>query len=268
MKKYLVFLLCVCTLCALSVTAFASQEDYERYEEEYSIPKPLPDEYESEDIYLAAFNAWASGFRNFVTQKLQEEAALASDKSTLAKPSESAGTINGNTDESFEDGTSSKYPVGSYVDVSGAVFSPDGTRLSPDAAPALAEDTALLQTVDSEVVEVTVELLYDLLSDVASDTEKLASDDSVAYVVDLRSAGPPVTVLTGLKSLVTSIFGEYTPVTTNTVVTQTIGNDTYEYLVETVAPGAAGVDYEWLAGVFLFGILLFCFMKLLGGVLK
>ena len=41
-----------------------------------------------------------------------------------------------------------------------------------------------------------------------------------------------------------------------------------QYLVETVASGAAGVDYEWLAGVFLFGILLFCLMKLLGGVLK
>ena len=84
----------------------------------------------------------------------------------------------------------------------------------------------------------------------------------------LRPASPPVEVLTGLKSLVTSIFGEYTPVTTTSIVSQTVGNDTHQYLVETVAPGAAGVDYEWLSGVFLFGILLFCFMKLLGGVLK
>ena len=47
-----------------------------------------------------------------------------------------------------------------------------------------------------------------------------------------------------------------------------MGENVNQYLVETVAPGAAGVDYEWLAGVFLFGILLFCLMKLLGGVLK
>ena len=66
----------------------------------------------------------------------------------------------------------------------------------------------------------------------------------------------------------TSIFGEYTPVTTTSVVSQTVGNDTHQYLVETVAPGAAGVDYEWIAGVLLFAIMLFCLMKLVGGVLK
>ena len=88
------------------------------------------------------------------------------------------------------------------------------------------------------------------------------------YLEDLRPSDAPVEVLDGLKSLVTSIFGEYTPVTTTSIVTETVGNDTCQYLVETVASGAAGVDYEWLAGVFLFGILLFCLMKLLGGVLK
>ncbi len=52
------------------------------------------------------------------------------------------------------------------------------------------------------------------------------------------------------------------------VVSQTVGNDTQQYLIETVAPGASGVDYEWVAGVLLFAIMLFCLMKLLGGVLK
>ena len=75
-------------------------------------------------------------------------------------------------------------------------------------------------------------------------------------------------LLDGLKALISSIFGEYTPITTTSVITETVGNDTRQYLVETVAPGAAGVDYEWLAGVFLFGILLYCLMRLLGGVLK
>ncbi len=78
----------------------------------------------------------------------------------------------------------------------------------------------------------------------------------------------PAEVLTGLKALVTSIFGEYTPVTTTSVISETVGNDTNQYLVETVAPGAAGVDYEWISGVLLFAIMLYCFMKLLGGVLK
>ena len=90
----------------------------------------------------------------------------------------------------------------------------------------------------------------------------------VWYVEDLRPSEAPVEVLDGLKALVTSVFGEYTPITTTSVITETVGSETHQYLVETVAPGAAGVDYEWLAGVFLFGILLFCLMKLLGGVIS
>ena len=89
----------------------------------------------------------------------------------------------------------------------------------------------------------------------------------VYSIAGLRLASDP-SVLSGLKALISSIFGEYTPITTTAVITETVGENVNQYLVETVAPGAAGVDYEWLAGVFLFGILLFCLMKLLGGVLK
>ena len=96
----------------------------------------------------------------------------------------------------------------------------------------------------------------------------IAEDKPVWYVEDLRPEESQAEVLDGLKALISSIFGEYTPITTTSVITETVGNDTRQSLVETVAPGAAGVDYEWLAGVFLFGILLFCLMKLLGGVLK
>lgn len=71
-----------------------------------------------------------------------------------------------------------------------------------------------------------------------------------------------------MKALVVSIFGEYEPVMTTAAVTETVGEETTTTLVDTVASGAAGVDYEWLAGVFLFGILLFCLMRLLGGILK
>ena len=96
----------------------------------------------------------------------------------------------------------------------------------------------------------------------------MAVTPGTAYVTDLRPKDASPAVLDGLKALVTSIFGEYTPVTTTSVITQTVGDDTYQYLVETVAPGSAGVDYEWLAGVALFAILLYCLMRLLGGILK
>ena len=108
----------------------------------------------------------------------------------------------------------------------------------------------------------------DTLAVIAGLVSDIATDPPVSTIEDLRPANPPVEVLTGLKALVTSIFGEYTPITTTSVVSQTVGNDTHQYLVETVAPGAAGVDYEWVASVLLFAIMLFCLMKLLGGVLK
>lgn len=71
-----------------------------------------------------------------------------------------------------------------------------------------------------------------------------------------------------LKSLIVSIFGEYTPVNTTMAITETVDNTVTTTLVDAVASGAAGVDYEWLAGVFLFGIMLFCLFKLLGGILS
>ena len=115
-------------------------------------------------------------------------------------------------------------------------------------------------------VEASAEV--DTLAVIAGLVEDIAQEQPVWYVEDLRPTDPAVTVPDGLKALVSSLFGDYTPVTTTSVVTQTVGLDTYQYLVETVAPGAAGVDYEWLSGVLLFALLLFCFMKLLGGVLK
>ena len=71
-----------------------------------------------------------------------------------------------------------------------------------------------------------------------------------------------------LKNLVVSIFGEYTPVNTTALLTETVDNVTTTTLIDVVAAGAAGVDWEWCAGVFLFGIMLFCLFKLLGGILS
>ncbi len=75
-------------------------------------------------------------------------------------------------------------------------------------------------------------------------------------------------VLTGLKALVVSLFGEYTPVTTKTPITQEVEGVPTTIYIETVAEGAAGVDYEWIAGVLTFSILLFSLMKLVGVFLK
>lgn len=273
MKRYAAALLCILALCSLAMTARAAEEDTAYWKEAYGVPEPRYDEYDSDFAYRNAYDAWFQGFSDFVLQQTRPaEVSAPADPEPIKQ--ESAGEKHGSGSTPLESDADSKYPVGSYVDPSGIVWAPDGTRLTPssvlDAAQAsgLSEDGPLLSSElgpsDSAAASAdldTLELIAGLVSDIAT-------DPPVFTVEDLRPANPPVEVLTGLKVLVTSVFGEYTPVTTTSVVTQTVGNDTQQYLVETVAPGAAGVDYEWLAGVFLFGILLFCLLKLLGGVLK
>lgn len=94
------------------------------------------------------------------------------------------------------------------------------------------------------------------------------SEPHTYMVSDQRSSSFSLGLAEGLKELMRSIFGEYTPVLTTIAVTETVDNVTTTTLVDAVAEGAAGVDWEYLSGVALFGILLFCLMKLLGGILK
>ena len=69
----------------------------------------------------------------------------------------------------------------------------------------------------------------------------------------------------GLAGLVSTIFGSYTP---RTYMTDTVVDGVIVDTVEQYMPGLAGLDYEWIAGVALFGVMLFCFMKMIGGLLK
>lgn len=69
-----------------------------------------------------------------------------------------------------------------------------------------------------------------------------------------------------MKTLVETIFGIYTPVLTTVPVSSAA--DGSVQLVETVASGVAGVDWPWVAGVFLFGIVLYSFFRLVGVLLR
>lgn len=276
MKRCFTFFLCACILCSLTATAFAADFD-NRYIEEYGYP-PEVDSFATLDEFWIAYNAWEIGYRAYAARRSAEDAAASQEaeeqEAPIPAPMESAGAEYGNSDPPLENDADDKFPLGSYVDPDGAVWSPDGIRLSPSPTPgtALAQSAAEDDPLSSEMLvdpaASPAAADPDTLAVIAGLVSDIATDPPVFYLDDLRPVDPPAEVLTGLKALVTSIFGEYTPVTTTSVVTQTVGNDTHQYLLETVAPGAAGVDYEWLAGVFLFGILLFCFMKLLGGVLK
>lgn len=64
-----------------------------------------------------------------------------------------------------------------------------------------------------------------------------------------------------MKDLIITLFGSYEPVMT-TVADEALGS------VQTVAAGMAGVDWEWMAGVALFGIVLYSFLRLVGVLLR
>lgn len=293
MKKCIVMFLCACILCSLSVTAFASEgePDYiAEYEAQYG-KMPDASDYSSNEEYQAVYDVWLAGFKPYTERRYEEwlrqkeEAEEAARKSaeeqtvpaetTPTKPvksSESAGSKHENNDFPSDYYTGSDYPVGSIVDADGIVWSPDGTRLSPVREPGT---TPAMEPLDAPAsgLPQNAALLSGELADQDGlspdpDSDTLPVEQPVFTVKDLRPVDAPAEVLTGLKALVTSIFGEYMPVTTTSVISETVGNDTNQYLVETVAPGAAGVDYEWISGVLLFAIMLYCFMKLLGGVLK
>lgn len=65
-----------------------------------------------------------------------------------------------------------------------------------------------------------------------------------------------------MRDLIQTIFGVYTPVTY-----EVLGTDG-AVLYTAVADGAAGVDWTYVAGVFLFAIVLYSFFRLLGVVFK
>lgn len=68
-----------------------------------------------------------------------------------------------------------------------------------------------------------------------------------------------------LKSYLVDLFGPYEQQTET--VTQKLA-DGSTVTVEQRIPGIAGLDYEWIAAVCLFGLMLYCFFRLLGGVSK
>lgn len=109
-----------------------------------------------------------------------------------------------------------------------------------------------------------------LANDTPSTGLDLGEDIPMVYTLnDLRSSDPDGDGLAdGLKAVIRSVFGTYQPNMTTAAITETVDGETVTTLVDVVADGAAGVDYEYLSGVLLFATLLFCMLKLLGGVLS
>lgn len=65
-----------------------------------------------------------------------------------------------------------------------------------------------------------------------------------------------------MRDLIEAIFGVYTPVTYDVLDAEGV------VLYTVVADGAAGVDWTYVGGVFLFALVLYSFFRLLGVVFK
>ena len=92
-----------------------------------------------------------------------------------------------------------------------------------------------------------------------------APDSPVVFSTALLSDPDPAAADSGLRSLMGSIFGVYQPNSYQSVVQLSDGT---AQIVEVVPSGAAGVDWQYVGGVFLFGVMLYCIFRLFGAVLK
>lgn len=72
-----------------------------------------------------------------------------------------------------------------------------------------------------------------------------------------------------MKNMIIDLFGSYQPVTYTEYIPYTAADGTAMWdSYEVVASGLAGVDWPWVAGVFLFAIVLYSLFRLLGVFFK
>lgn len=106
--------------------------------------------------------------------------------------------------------------------------------------------------------------MYDVTEAPSGDI--IIEEHSYTRTVDILDA-PASFVLDDptMRSALVVVFGEYMP------KTQTVSTYYDGQLLDTsteYVPGLAGADMEWIAGVLVFTVMIYCLMKLLGGVFK
>lgn len=101
----------------------------------------------------------------------------------------------------------------------------------------------------------------DALSPAPDAVQETPVQTFATYSLDAASSA----VSNTMSSLVSALFGEYTPKTQT--VTENLADGT-SVTYQQYVPGVAGLDWHWLAGVMLFSLCLWSFLQLAGGVLK
>lgn len=277
MKRVFLILLCVCLLMSpamavdLDYYAYATEDGEIAYDYDHYYADLAAEMVAAAGLSLDTLSYWTTddtgtSYYDYASFEIDYNAALAALE-------ESQG-------EEVTQDEISEPPVSDGENDPGSGDDPSADELPPADDPAVLEVPSVAEdestTSDTDPVSepntedsVSGEVLDDPGETVVDDEGSEPHTYQVLYAGSdsVVTADDPV-IVSGLKSVIVSIFGEYEPVMTTGTVTETVGDVTTTTLYDTVAEGAAGVDYEWIAGVFLFGILLFCLMRLLGGILK
>ena len=123
------------------------------------------------------------------------------------------------------------------------------------------EVTSTAEPLAAPLGDETAQTVLDALERIEANTQ--GDPSSTVYVPSpVSSLDPEMEERDGLAGVVSSIFGVYTPRT----YTTTTYIDGQSVTATEIVPGVAGLDWPWLCGAALFGIMLFCLFKLLGGI--
>lgn len=171
--------------------------DVDQLMQEYGVPPPFPEEFASNEEYVRACDLWLVGFEAYKQGRLSAmEAAAdppvedeaASGEGEPPHQMEEEETVEAQEPEAVPDfipvveddlETEDRYPVGSYIDEAGNVWSQEGELLSPGTTPAMEPVEAL----GEPAIDTTL-LLVDLLEALTGEEGMGADMDSVQQVLD------------------------------------------------------------------------------------
>lgn len=118
------------------------------------------------------------------------------------------------------------------------------------------------QELETSIIPGTEEIVTEIVLDSPEDLREPLQQNSVVIVQPPVRDVAPVTPSdsSGLKAILLSLFGNYDPVVIEYAYTNTNGYVSY---VREIEP-----DYAWMISAAIFAIVLYCFFRLLGGLMK
>lgn len=134
-----------------------------------------------------------------------------------------------------------------------------------DADPASSETEEVVQEAETASGESTesVESVSD--EEETEAVEEKAEEEAAALSYSDISLDDVEFSYTTLPAAIVGLFGEYQP-RTQTVTEYFSDGSTVEYTQ--IVPGLAGLDWTWIASVFIFALALYCVFRAIGGMLR